>query len=137
MNTTDPTAADSFILSPKRSARLAETMAIAKDEVADIIRHGASHTYPAGAYLFHESMPRLWMGIVEEGEVEIVRGNHGHTTRLATLTRGSAFSEGVLLDDLPHAASGVALTEVRVWLIPRAVFERLRLENPEVFYRMV
>lgn len=48
------------------------------------------------------------MGIVEEGEVEILRRNHGHTTRMAALTRGAAFSEGVLLDDLPHSASGEA-----------------------------
>ena len=93
------TAADSDdrVFSPERIARLAATMAIAGDELAEIIRHGRSHHFPAGAWLFHESMPRLWMGIVEEGEVEIVRGNHGSTTRLATLTRGSAFSEGVLL----------------------------------------
>jgi aspartate ammonia-lyase len=136
MNSTDPIT-DPLIFSSSRIARLAETMAIAKDEFADIMRHGASHAYPAGAYLFHESMPRLWMGLVEEGEVEIIRGNHGHTTRLATLTRGSAFSEGILLDDLPHSASGVALTGVRVWLIPRAVFETLRVEKPDVFYRMV
>ncbi|RYD33277.1 MAG: cyclic nucleotide-binding domain-containing protein, partial [Verrucomicrobiaceae bacterium] len=123
--------------SQERIVRLAETMAIAADELSAIIGQGASHFYPAGAWLFHESTPRLWMGIVEEGEVEIVRGNHGSSTRLATLRRGSAFSEGVLLDDLPHSASAVALTDVRVWLIPRAVFETLRAERPEVFYRMV
>lgn len=116
---------------------LAATMAIEADELASIISQGASFEYPAGTYLFHESTPRLWMGIVEEGELEIVRGNHGSSVRLATLTRGSAFSEGVLLDELPHSASGVALTNLRVWLIPRATFETIRAENPEVFYRMV
>ncbi len=131
------TDSQNLIFSKERIARLAETMSIAADELASIIRRGSSHDYPAGAWLFHESMPRLWMGIVEEGEVEIVRGNHGSTTRLAILTRGSAFSEGILLDDLPHSASGVALTDVRVWLIPRPVFEELRAERPEVFYRMV
>ncbi|MEO5916743.1 MAG: aspartate ammonia-lyase [Luteolibacter sp.] len=125
------------MFSPQRIARLAETMAIEVDELAAIMGRGASHSYPAGTWLFHESTPRLWMGIVEEGELEIVRGNHGSTTRLATLRRGSAFSEGVLLDDLPHSASAVAMTDVRVWLIPRAVFEALRVEKPEVFYRMV
>ncbi len=123
--------------SPERIARLAETMAIATDELAAIIGRGVSHSYPAGAWLFHESAPRLWMGIVEEGELEIVRGTHGSSTRLATLRRGSAFSEGVLLDDLPHSASAVALTDARVWLISRSVFETLRTEKPEIFYRMV
>jgi aspartate ammonia-lyase len=131
------TDSQNLIFSKERIARLGETMSIDADELASIIRQGSSHDYPAGAWLFHESTPRLWMGIVEEGKLEIVRGNHGSTTRLAILTRGSAFSEGILLDDLPHAASGVALTDVRVWLIPRPVFEKLRDERPEVFYRMV
>jgi aspartate ammonia-lyase len=126
-----------MILTHERIATLAATLAIAPEELVDIVGQGAAHVYPSGAYLFHESTPRLWMGILEEGEVEIVRGNHGSTTRLATLTPGSAFSEGVLLDDLPHAASGVALGDVRVWLIPRAVFEKVREDRPEVFYRMV
>ena len=136
MSNADPPP-NPMIFSRERIARLAETMAIATDELAAIIGRGASHSYPAGSWLFHESTPRLWMGLVEEGEVEIVRGNHGSTTRLATLRRGSAFSEGVLLDDLPHSASAVAMTDVRVWLIPRAVFETLRADKPEVFYRMV
>ena len=128
---------DERIFSEARISRLAETMAIPADELAALIGEGESRTYPTGTWLFHESTPRLWMGIVEEGEVEIVRGNHGHTTRLATLTRGAAFGEGVLLDNLPHSASGVALTDVKVRLIPRAVFERIRAEQPEAFYRMV
>ena len=128
---------DPLIFSAERIARLADTMSIAADELAEIIRQGSSHDFPAGAWLFHESSPRLWMGIVEEGEVEIATGNHGSSTRLATLTRGSAFSEGILLDDLPHSASGIALTDVRVWLIPRAVFEKMRVDKPDVFYRMV
>jgi aspartate ammonia-lyase len=58
-----------MIFSDERITRLAETMAIAAEELSAIIRHGESHAYPAGAYLFHESMPRLWMGIVEDGEI--------------------------------------------------------------------
>jgi aspartate ammonia-lyase len=126
-----------MVFSEKQIASLARTMSVEPVELASIIRRGASRTYQAGEYLSHESAPRLWMGIVETGEVEIVRGNHGSATRLATLTAGTAFSEGVMLDDLPHAASGVALTELRVWLIQRDVFDELRTNKPGVFYRMV
>ena len=126
-----------MIFSEHQIASLAKTMSIQAEELAEILRRGASHTYQAGEYLFHESAPRLWMGIVEDGEVEIVRGNHGSTTRLATLTDGTAFSEGVLLDDLPHSASAVALTDVKVWLIGREVFDDLRANKPDIFYRMV
>ncbi len=122
---------------PERLATIAATMSIATADLAEIVGRGALHEYPAGAYLFHESTPRLWMGIVEEGEIEIVRGNHGSATRLATLTHGTAFSEGALFDDLPHYASAVALTDSRIWQIPRAVFEELRERKPEVFHRML
>jgi aspartate ammonia-lyase len=131
------TPTEERIFSQARITRLAETMAINADELAALIGEGSTHFFPTGAYLFHESMPRLWMGIVEEGEIEIVRGKHGSSTRLATLTRGTAFSEGVLLDDLPHSASAVALTDSKVRIIPREVFEKIRAEQPEVFYRMV
>jgi aspartate ammonia-lyase len=89
---------------------IAGAIGIPPEDLVALFSRGHSRTYQAGDYLFHESTPRLWMGIVEEGEIEIVAGLHGSTTRLATLTRGTAFGEGVMLDDLPHAGSAVALT---------------------------
>jgi aspartate ammonia-lyase len=126
-----------MIFTEKQIATLAKTMSIEAGQLAALIKSGQSHSYRAGEWLFHEATPRLWMGIVEKGEVEIVRGNHGSTTRLATLTVGTAFGEGVMLDGLPHSASGIALTPVKVWLIPREVFDELRRIHPETFYRMV
>ena len=61
-------------LTPERIGALAQTMGISAVDLAAIISRGASHSYQAGDYLYHESTPRLWMGIVEEGEIEIVRG---------------------------------------------------------------
>jgi len=124
-------------ITPERIATLAQTVGVSATDLEAIIARGASHSYKAGDYLFHESTPRLWMGIVEEGEIEIVRGLHGSSVRLATLTPGTGFSEGVMLDDLPHSGSAIALTAARVWQIPRAVFEEVRGAKPELFYRMV
>ncbi|TAG08819.1 MAG: aspartate ammonia-lyase [Verrucomicrobia bacterium] len=126
-----------MIFKEKQIAALAKTMSVAPDELARLIGKGQAHDFAAGAYLFHESTPRLWMGIVEQGEIEIIHGNHGRITRLATLTAGTVFSEGVMLDELPHSASAVALDDAKVWLIPREVFDELRESKPEVFYRMV
>jgi aspartate ammonia-lyase len=123
-------------LTPERIGTLAQTVGISAVDLAAIISRGASHSYKAGDYLYHESTPRLWMGIVEEGEIEIVRGLHGSSVRLATLTPGTGFSEGVMLEDLPHSGSAVALTPSRVWQIPRAVIDEVRTAKPELFYRM-
>ena len=122
---------------PERIATLAQTMGVPATDLAGIIDRGSSHAYKAGDYLYHESTPRLWMGIVEEGEIEIVRGLHGSSVRLATVTPGTGFAEGVMLEDLPHSGSAVALTPARVWQIPRTVFDEVRAAKPELFYRMV
>jgi aspartate ammonia-lyase len=124
-------------IAPERIATLAQSMGVSATDLAAIVARGASHAYKAGDYLYYESTPRLWMGIVEEGEIEIVRGLHGSSARLATVTPGTGFSEGVMLDDLPHSGSAIALTAARIWQIPRAVFEEVRAANPELFYRMV
>ena len=123
--------------SDQRVNDIAGTIGIEPGELLDLFSRGHSREYQAGDYLFHESTPRQWMAIVEEGEIEIVAGVHGSTTRLATLTRGTAFGEGVMLDDLPHSASAIALTAVKVMQIPREVFDELRATKPDVFYRMV
>src|SRR6516162_3102764 len=122
---------------PERISTVAQAMGVSATELSAIIARGTSHAYKAGDYLYHESTPRLWMGILEEGEVEIVRGLHGSSVRLATVTPATIFSEGVMLEDLPHFGSAVARTAARVWQIPRAVFDEVRAAKPELFYRMV
>ena len=86
----------------------ARAMGIPRDELADIVRRGRTIQYEPGACLFHESTPREWLGIVVDGEVEVVRGLHGRQTHLATLTDGAVMSEGVLLDECAHSSSAYA-----------------------------
>ena len=76
----------------------ARAMGVPVSELATIVERGRTVAYDAGACLFHESTPREWLGIVVDGEVEIVRGLHGRQTHLATLTDGALISEGILLD---------------------------------------
>ena len=102
-----------------------------------IASRGVRKTYAPGEYLFHESTPRLWAGIIEEGEVQIVRGLHGATTHISTLSQGAIIAEGALMDDLPHAASAFTRTGANVWQIDREVLQEVRRTQPEVFYRIV
>ena len=115
---------------PERISTVAQAMGVSATELSAIIARGTSHAYKAGDYLYHESTPRLWMGILEEGEIEIVRGLHGSSVRLATVTPGTIFSEGVMLEDVPHFGSAVARTAARVWEIPRGVFDEVRAAKP-------
>ena len=86
----------------------ARAMGVPVSELAAITQRGELVSYEGGACLFHESTPRQWLGMVLEGELEVVRGSHGRRTQLATLTSGALVAEGVLLDECAHSASAFA-----------------------------
>src|SRR5262245_32947967 len=112
----------------------ARAMGIPVSELAAIVQRGQVVSYDAGACLFHESTPREWLGIVTDGEVEVVRGLHGRQTPLATLTNGALIAEGIMLDDRAHSASGYARGGAKVLQVPRAVLEEIRSAKPEIYY---
>src|SRR5262245_32716469 len=115
----------------------AQRMGISTDDLNEFVKRGKSVTYAAGDYLFHESTPRQWLGVVTEGEIELTRGQHGRAVKLGVAQPGAMLGEGVMLDDTPHGASGVARKGAKVWQIPRAEVEALRKEKPDVFYHVV
>ncbi|RBP38037.1 aspartate ammonia-lyase [Roseimicrobium gellanilyticum] len=118
-------------------AAAAKRIGIATEDLAAVMQQGSAVSYAAGDYLYHEATPRLWLGLVLEGEVQIVRGAQARTVTLATLVPGAVFSEGVMLDDAPHAANALTHQGAKVWQISRADLEKVRTEKPELFYRIV
>lgn len=80
-------------------AAAAQRVGIATEDLAAVVQLGSDAAYQAGDYLYHESTPRQWLGIVLSGEVEIERGAQARAVTLATLVPGAVFSEGVMLDD--------------------------------------
>ena len=92
--------------------------------------------YGPGEWLFHESAPRQWFGVVERGEVELVRGLHGQQRRLALLGEGGILSEGLLLDDLPHSTSALTRQGALVVQFSRTAVEQARKDRPDLYYRV-
>src|SRR4051794_32784717 len=116
----------------------AKAMGIPVEDLAAMVQRGKAVKYEAGACLFHESTPREWMGIVVNGEVEVVRGLHGKRTVLAVLSHGAVISEGVLLDESAHGASAFARGgDVEVHQIPLDVLKDVRATMPDLYYRVV
>lgn len=116
----------------------AKAMGVPVAELAAIVEQGRVVAYDAGACLFHEATPREWLGIVVDGEVEVVRGLHGRQTHLATLTDGALISEGILLDECAHGASAFARgAAAHVLQVPRAVLEQVKSAKPDIYYRLV
>jgi len=117
--------------------RTSSKTGIARKDLETILSQGVRKTYAPGTWLFHESTPRLWFGVVEEGDVELVRGLHGSQVHLASLGVGAMIGEAALLDDAPHAVGALTSKTATVVQVSREVWEKLRQDNPEVFYRIV
>jgi aspartate ammonia-lyase len=86
---------------------------------------------------YFTSPPRQWFGVLEKGEVRIIRGLHGQQTCLSTLREGGVLSEGLLLDDLPHSASSFTPEGAVLVQFSRKAVERARIDRPDIFYRLV
>ena len=118
-------------------AEAARRIGIKPEELAAVLQRGTAVSYQGGDFLFHESTPRQWLGLVLEGEIELVRGQHGQSTLLGVAQPGAILSEGVMLDDTPHTTSAVTRQSAKVWQIARAELDAVRAENPGIFYRLV
>ena len=108
-----------------------------QSDLQDFFAQGEQHTYEAEEWLFHESTPRKWAGLVLDGEVEIVRGLHGSTKHLAVLAPGALISESAFLDEVPHGTGALTRLGATVWQISRRGIEAYREEKPDVFYRII
>ncbi len=118
-------------------SKAAPAMGLSEGDLMFLFSKGERKTYAPGEYLFHESSPRLWAGIVEEGEVVIVRGLHGSATHLSTLAMGAMIGEGALLDETPHSSSAFTRTGTTVWQVPRDIWKSIQQSHPDIFYRIV
>src|SRR5262245_19134558 len=75
--------------------------------------------------------------MVMEGEIDLVRGQHGQRVLISVAESGAILGEGVMLDDTAHSTSAVTHRGASVWQISRAELEKVRAEQPEIFYRIV
>jgi CRP-like cAMP-binding protein len=83
---------------------------------------------PAGAFAVREGDPGDALFVVVSGTFSIRKG----ATKLHEIARGGIFGELSLLDGAPRAASVKAESDGRLLRIPRAEFEALLDESPEL-----
>jgi aspartate ammonia-lyase len=117
--------------------RASKKMGVARSDLEDFFKRGEQVAYAAEDWLFHESTPRQWAGMVIDGEVTIVRGLHGSTRHLAVLTPGALIAEGAFLEEEAHATGAFTRNGATVWQISQAALAAFREEKPDQFYRIV
>jgi aspartate ammonia-lyase len=109
-------------------------------EAADLIAffsEGERHLYKPNEWLFHESTPRRWAGIILDGDVQLVRGLHGSSRHLATLIGGALLSEGAFIEGDSHSSGAFTRTGTTVWQVSTEIIARYRAEKPDLFYRII
>ena len=122
---------DTTILQALRAHPIASKLTA--DDVALLATRAQVLGYLKGAYIFHESQPRRFWGLVLKGRIELRKGPRGHPRVLAVLGAGDSFGEGSILDDYPHSASAFVVESTEVLQIPRDAIEELGRERPALY----
>ena len=90
-----------------------------------------------GDTIIREGEPGKEMFVIEEGEVEILKGAPGSERRLGVLSQGDFFGEMSIIDDLPRGATARALTDCHLLAIDHSTFDLMLRQYPEVAIRML
>lgn len=115
----------------------AKASGISDADLADFFAEGEKRVYLPNEWLFHESTPRKWAGIILEGDIELVRGLHGSSRHIASMVSGALLSEGAFLEGDSHTNGAFTRNGATVWQIDREKIEAYRETQPDLFYRIV
>ncbi len=110
---------------------------ISEADLNAFFAEGEKKEYQATEWLFHESTPREWAGIILDGDVELVRGLHGSSRHVGSLIAGTLLSEGAFLGDDPHSTGASTRHGATVWQISKEKIAAYREAKPDLFYRIV
>jgi len=115
----------------------ANSTGISQKDLATFFAEGREQVYQPNEWIFHESTPRRWAGIILEGDVELVRGLHGASRKIGTMAAGSMICEGTFLGDDSHANGAFTRSGAKIWQISRNKIDAFRETEPDFFYRIV
>ena len=117
--------------------RAAKRSGISEADLAVFFAEGEEFTYQPNEWLFQESTPRQWAGIILEGDIELVRGLHGTSRHIATIIAGALLSEGTFLEGDAHSNGAFTRNGATIWQISKEKIESFRENKPDLFYRIV
>lgn len=115
----------------------AKASGISEEDLILFFKEGERKVYKPNEWLFQESTPRKWAGIILDGDIELVRGLHGSSRHVATMIAGALLSEGAFLEGDSHSNGAFTRNGAEVWQISREKIEALREQKPDMFYRII
>ena len=102
---------------------------VPEEALREVVRRGHEKFVPAGEVNGREGEPVDHLYVILEGELRITKQVTGGEVVINTYTPGDFFAEVPLLAGTPFLATGRALTDCRLFLIPDDLFRRLLTEH--------
>jgi CRP-like cAMP-binding protein len=113
------TAAVDRMIAADRLARFPALSHLAPAQLQELQGHMARAAVASGEVIFREGEPGDHFYLIDEGQVDVARGQE----RLAIVGAGESFGETALLDDRPRNATVRAMTPVTLYSMDRFGFD--------------
>ena len=126
-----------MLIKQKTIKLAAKATGITEKDLTTFFTEGQEQVYRPNEWIFHESTPRRWVGIILEGGVELVRGLHGSSRKVGSMLAGSMISESAFLGDDTHVNGAFTRNGVKIWQVSREKIDVFRETEPDFFYRIV
>jgi signal transduction histidine kinase len=107
------------------------------EELRRIAEEGSERLVPAGEINGREGEPVEHLYVILEGDLRITKQVDGGEVVINTYTSGAFFAEVPLLAGTPFLATGRALTDCRMFLIPNNTFRRMLREHPSFSHKIL
>ena len=104
---------------------------LSRHEVEALSNYMRGYRAKAGAIIFEEGSKGLFMCVLVEGRVDIVKESSDDEKKKVTKVRpGKSMGEMSMLDGLPHSATSVASEDCILLMLTKMNFEKLAEEHP-------
>ena len=101
-----------------------------EEQLRWVLEQGEERDIKAGEINRREGEPAEHLYVILEGELRVMKQAHGGETVIDVFGPGTFFAEVSLLAGKPFLATGRALTDLRMFLLPADVFRHLLATQP-------
>ena len=113
------------------------TSEITESDLLFIFSRGERKVYPAGEYLFREGEPCKWVGIIEDGLVELARKIENDDVLISILSKGATLADGAMTGLVTHEVSAYTRKGATVWQVSLEDLKAMFQAQPDVYYRLI
>ena len=106
-------------------------------ELEGVLEHGSEKVVAAGEVNGRQGEPVEHLYVILAGELRISKKVNGGEVVINTFAPGAFFAEVPLLAGTPFLATGRALTDCRMFLIPNDLFRRMLTEYPTFSHKVL